>query len=143
MRSAPFQVLTARRLLLALGLLLGGLGFAGKADAQALQPYPVNNPPIQLRYPPPCGYSWVAHPNPYCSYGIAGPTDRPGQPVQGVGLPPFIPGMPYCHPNCCQRCCQKLQNCCGQWCRGPMSPYGYAPGTMVRSPRDFFMQPGD
>lgn len=141
MRSVLGRFVTARRVAGALALMFAVLGFAGRADAQqALSPYLNYHQPIQLVNQPPCNYSWVAHPNPYCSYGISGPTDNfPAQPVSGVPLPPFRP-CPYgcqCPPSFCERCFGK----CTSWCKGPPSPYGYAPpGGYVRSPRDYFMQ---
>jgi hypothetical protein len=141
MCSAIRPLVSARSSAMALAILLGALGFAGRADAQqALSPYMNYHRPIQLVYTPPCNYSWVAHPNPYCTYGISGPTDNfPARPVSGVPLPPFCP-CPYgcqCPPSWCERCWNK----CFGWCKGPPGPYGYAPPAgYVRSPRDFFMQ---
>lgn len=129
----------------ALALLLGALGFAAKADAQqALSHEDNRHPPIHLRYAPPPGYSWVSCPNPYGPYGYAAPWDRPGMPAAGAPIPQFCPGQ--CAPNCFPNpCCAKFQQCLAPWCNAcktPVSPYGYAPGGWVRSPRDYFLQPG-
>jgi hypothetical protein len=88
---------------------LAGLGL-NRAQAQYYcDPRPMPNPatkhcPI---YVYPNGY-WAP-----CGYGIYGPTDRPGQPVNGLGVPPYCP--------CLQR------DACPAWHR------------YIRSPRDFWM----
>lgn len=127
----------------ALALLLGALGFAGKADAQALC-HTDRHEVIPLRYKVPECRSWVACPNPYGPLYFAAPWDQPGMPAGGAPLPPMTcrASVPTCFQTPCERWCSKWTNC--DACKGPISPYGYPEGNpyWVRSPRDYFMQPG-
>ena len=88
---------------------LAGLGLNRAAAQQYCDPRPMPNPGMNSHCPTYIYQSGYWHP---CGYGIWGPTDRAGQPVNGIGVPPYCP-----HPQD----------------RGP------AWHRYIRSPRDFWM----
>jgi hypothetical protein len=102
------------RTLAALTTLIGLMTLGeGKAEAQ----YPTMPNPQMNRHQPFYITSFYWHP---CPYGIAGATDPYGQPVNGIGPPPFGP-----------KC----------WYDGSMTGTGgIGWHRYARSPRDFFME---
>jgi len=98
------------RWLVALAAIVG-LGLGG-ADAVQAQHRPMPHPSMNL-HPPFYITNFYWHP---CPYGIAGPTDPYGCPVDGIGPPPFGPR---------------------HWHTGAQ---GIIWHKYARSPRDFFME---
>jgi hypothetical protein len=106
-----------RRTIFRQGLLILVSWLLGPALAPAgdiLYPWMNFHPPFQIQ-----SFYWHR-----CPYGLAGPTDKPCQPVNGIGPPPLI------IPPCCG--CHPITG-------EPIVLYSWNP--YVRSPRDYFMMP--
>jgi hypothetical protein len=106
-----------RRTIFRQGLLILVSWLLGPALAPAgdiLYPWMNFHPPFQIQ-----SFYWYR-----CPYGLAGPTDKPCQPVNGIGPPPLI------IPPCCG--CHPITG-------EPIVLYSWNP--YVRSPRDYFMMP--
>jgi hypothetical protein len=105
---------TAVRRALTAIVALGLAGWAATAEAGGQSWPPQISHPWQNPHPPFLIYNSYWHP---CPYGIAGPTDCPGQPVRGQAPPPLMLRYVPCP-------------------QGEREPH-----VWWRSPRDFFMYP--